>query len=187
MRENIASTDVKMSDDLRKWKKKEKSSFLNRKISTVAIPEQARISSIHNKSPGNHDNPHWTQRAKNESIPVMIRNLRDITRRVKWKKSILFLTFHTFLLSWFFIGEVIATYHFFSFLDIMFFSLILIDTLAGTQFEIDRSSFESEYGTDLILDIPEVREMKVFRIIHGNNESRRVNIDLRTIIYFWFV
>lgn len=49
-----------------------------------------------------------------------------------------------FRFSRFLVADMISPNHLLTFLDGMFFSLILIDTLARTEFEIDRSSLEAE-------------------------------------------
>ena len=53
-----------------------------------------------------------------------------------------------------------------------------VHTLARTELDLDRRSLESEYLTDLVLDIANIGEVEVIRIIHRDQKFRRIRPNL---------
>lgn len=58
------------------------------------------------------------------------------------------------------------------------FIFIFEYTFSRAELEIYRCPLESEKLSDLILYIATIRKVKVISVIHRNDESRRIDIDL---------
>jgi hypothetical protein len=93
--------------------------------------------------------------------------------------------FLTFLIE--FLFRLFFRIEFFFILSISDSICIFIDTFTRAQLDVYGCSLESEKISDTVLDIADIRKVKMITIIYRDDETRRIYIHLRSVINFWFM